>query len=467
MQPVFTRSSEPFVPAAFAPAPDAMGFVRFLRLLLTDAVSAVPERAYHEPIATVNVPGTGRPLVAFVSDPTTLEEMLVRRPVDFPKSLIDDRVLRPAFGDSLLTAHGEDWRWKRRLAAPYFTPAALSARLDDMMAPFDALLDDWTDRGPGTSIDVAAAMTAATLEVVRRVLFAGDPKIDVGAIARAIDDYLGPISWLVGLASLKTPAWLPHPGRAKLLDGRRRMRAEVDALVVRQRAAPNAASGMCAALLDARDPATGRRLDDDDLTDMLLTLIAAGHETTANALAMALYCLAEQPELQDALRDEAIATAGDGALSPDHLSSLVLTEAFVRETLRLFPPAPLMARRNLRTETLAGQRLPPGTTLFIPIYAVHRHSGLWHRPERFDVERHLGADRDAIGRTAYMPFGAGPRICAGQAFAMMEMVGALATIVRRVSVGRADRHPVELVHRLTLRPKNGLMLEMSPVPKRR
>ncbi len=282
-------------------------------------------------------------------------------------------------------------------------------------------------------------------------------------ISAAITDYLTPISWTIGLASLKLPAWVPHPGLVRMHRARRQVRAYVRNIVESRQEAPAAYNDICADLMQATDPETGRPLSEDDLLDMLLTLMAAGHETSANGLTWALYCLAAQPNLQDALRAETLGVAGDRPLAATDLSALVTTEAFVKETMRLFPPAPLMARRTTKAETLGDCVLPPGTTLFLPIYAVHRHKALWTNPDAFDLNRFLGDQGKQMQRTVYMPFGAGPRICIGGTFAMMEMVGALAILLRRVRVSVADETRCEPIQRITLRPKNGMWLAVRRV----
>jgi cytochrome P450 len=181
-------------------------------------------------------------------------------------------------------------------------------------------------------------------------------------------------------------------------------------------------------------------------------------------LTWALFCLAEQPELQAELAAEVARVAGDRSVEAADLARLATVEAFLRETLRLFPPAPLLTRRTTRPETLAGRPLKPGTIVFIPIYAIHRHQRLWPDPDRFDHTRFLGDTAKRIPRTAYMPFGAGPRVCVGATFAMMEMVAALATLLQHVRFATVERTRCEPIHRITLRPKGGMVLKTTSAP---
>jgi len=433
--------------------------IDFIRAMVSNPVGAIPPDAYREPIALLSMPGA---TIAFVSDPDLLEEVLVKRVADFPKSHVDERVLRPAFGDSLLTAHGESWRWKRRLAAPHFAPSALARYVPDMVAPFRALGQTWRANNASQLQDVTSAMTLATFEVISAALFSNQDEVDFAAISEAIDAYLAPISWVIGLASLKVPAWVPHPGHGQIRSACLRMRSIVGDLVAARRLSAGKSEDICGDLMRARDPETERPLDDQDLVDMVLTLIAAGHETSANALTWALLCLAEQPRLQDAMAKEVAEIAGTRPIEASDLPKLETVEAFMKEVMRLFPPVPLMARRTVKPETLGGHSLKPGTLLFIPIYAIHRHERLWRDPDTFDLTRFQGDKAGRILRTAYMPFGAGPRVCVGATFAMMEMVAGLATLLQNVRFAPVEGARYEPIQRITLKPKGGLQLRVLP-----
>ncbi len=460
-----------FVPPRIPPGPGRPGLVGFLRAMVTNPVGAMPSGAYTEPVTVLRLGGR---TLAVVSDPPLVDEIFRRRVADFPKALVDARVLEPAFGASLLTAEGEDWRWKRQLAAATFTPAALARRVPDMVAPFQALATAWSAAPDRGSVDIVSAMTAATFEVICRTLVPDPAAVDFPAISRAIEDYLASVTWVITYASLDLPRWLPYPGRARLLTARDRMRAAVADLIAARRAAlaattdadadadadgAPAPADLSAELIRARDPETGRPLGDRDLTDMILTLIAAGHETSANGLVWTLYCLAMQPAAQDALAAEVRAVAGARPVTAADLPALRRTEAFIKETMRLFPPIPLLTRRTLRAERLGEIPIPADSQIFVPVYAIHRHRALWRDPDRFAPARFLDGDGAAPRhRMAYLPFGAGPRICLGATFAMMEMVAGLATLVQSVRFTPAADTRCEPISRVALRPNGGLRL---------
>lgn len=447
----------PYVPIHVPPMPDDTGRVKFLRALISNPLTSIPQSAYRD---LVTPTAFARPSIVYICDPDILDEVLVDRVGDFSKTIIDQQILKPAFGNSLLVAEGEAWRWKRRLAAPFFTPAALSKSAAQIVGPFQDVAKDWQS-SRGRDIDVVPAMTAATLDVIDRLLFSGRGEIDSKALSDSIDDYLGPISWRISFASLGVPSWVPFPGSGKVRRAKVRMRELIQALIVERRRSGTVHSDLCGQLMGARDPETNRLLSDEDLVDMLLTLLVAGHETSANGLSWALFCLAEAPHIQDQLVSEIESVAGNEPIGMSHLPRLQVVRAFLMEAMRLFPPVPFISRTTLHPETFGGRSYAPGSMLFIPIYAIHRHERLWQNPEQFDLTRFMDGRDKQIARTAYMPFGAGPRICIGASLAMMEMTLGLATLLQSVRFKSVDGFVPDPVCRITLRPRDGLSVQLA------
>jgi cytochrome P450 len=203
-------------------------------------------------------------------------------------------------------------------------------------------------------------------------------------------------------------------------------------------------------------------MSEAQLVDNLLTFLAAGHETTAKALTWALYLLARAPQWQDRLRREVQGVAGAAPVDAGHLERLVETRAVVEETMRLYPPAPIVARQATSATRLGDTPIPEGSVVMIPIFALHRHRRLWQDPDRFDPERFLAGRRGGIARTQFMPFGFGPRTCIGMSFAMIEATAILATLVRAARFEWDGKHLPEPVSRVTLRPKGGMPLSVFP-----
>jgi cytochrome P450 len=308
---------------------------------------------------------------------------------------------------------------------------------------------------------VDRAMTETTFHVISESMFAGSADAEAAAILRAAEKVLVSVSWDIAAAMLRFPGWLWYPGKY----GRRRagvaLRAAVAAILARRQAARLEGDDLLVRLARARDPETGAPMSERQLIDNLLTFLAAGHETTAKALTWALYLVARAPEWQELIRREVQAVAGEAAIDAGHLEHLVVTRAVIEETMRLYPPAPIMARQATSAGTLGGVAVPEGALVMIPIYALHRHRTLWEDPDRFDPERFFPERRGRIARTQFMPFGFGQRTCIGASFAMMEAVAILATLVRGAQFQWDGRHLPEPLSRITLRPKGGMPLGVS------
>jgi cytochrome P450 len=232
----------------------------------------------------------------------------------------------------------------------------------------------------------------------------------------------------------------------------------VAALLAQRRASPKPMDDLLQRLANARNPETGAQMSDELLIDNLLTFFMAGHETTAKALTWTLYLLARAPQWETRILEEVRLVAGDGPIAPDHIDKLAITTQVLKESMRLYPPAPVMARQSTIDTELGGVPIKAGTQIIIPIYAIQRHRRYWSDPDRFEPERFAPENEAKIPRYRYMPFGAGPRICIGMAFAMIEGVAILATLVRAASFATTLSREPEPVSRVTLRPSGGMPL---------
>jgi cytochrome P450 len=241
------------------------------------------------------------------------------------------------------------------------------------------------------------------------------------------------------------------------------MREAVHRIIARRRAESGTTHGrdILARLLEARDPETSEPMSDAQLADNMLTFIAAGHETTAKALTWALYLMARAPAWQERVRAEVQDVCGTDPVQAHHLDKLQTTTMVLKESMRLYPPAPVLTRMAGRELDLGGWRLGPGALIVIPIFAVHRHAKLWEDPDRFDPERFRPEHEAEHLRTQFMPFGFGPRTCIGMAFAMIEATVVLASLVRAARFTWDGRHLPEPVSRVTLRPRGGMPLGVT------
>ena len=294
---------------------------------------------------------------------------------------------------------------------------------------------------------------------------AGGEPAEGELLKRAGARYLGFVPLEMVAVMLRLPRWVPHPGNIGLAMAARQMRRAVGRIIARRRGlddvGPTGDGDLLGRLLAARHPETGAPMSDARLIDNLLTLLEAGHETTARALTWALYLLARAPDWQERVRAEVEDVTGGAPVAPDHIDRLAITERVIKEAMRLYPPAPVVARSPTRAIEIRGWQLPAHSEIVIPIFAVHRHRSLWDDPNRFDPDRFLPERECGYSRTQYMPFGAGPRICLGMSFAMIEAKALLATFVRKAHFEWDGRHLPEPVSRITLRPKGGMPLRVT------
>ncbi len=448
-----------FTPPKIETARGPLSAFSLLRVMVRNPVAAVPPAAYEEPQVSLHAAGKA---IFFPTDPAIIESILVRRHADFVKSRIDSRLLNPVLGNGILTAEGDAWRWQRRLAAPAFRAATLFDYLPVMRSPFEELVERWRlNPGPHRIDD---AMTAATIAVICRAFFSEFDQLEADRISGVIERYLGPSSWPIAYESLGLPEWMPHPGKLKMARAAAEGRQLVRRFVARRRRKRQDPPDLAQILMDAHDPQSGRALSDEDLVSMFLTLIAAGHETSANALTWTLYCLAAQPDRQEALADHVRRVTGCRAVGAPDLDALSDLTYFIEETMRLLPPVPMMSRRALRSCQIGSEAIDPTALVFIPIYAIHRHKALWSSPDTFDPWRFRNQSQAPRPRCAYMPFGAGPRICLGASFAMLEMVAGLAAMLTAIRFRLHDDLPPEPLHRITLRPRKAVVLQIEPRP---
>ncbi len=304
-------------------------------------------------------------------------------------------------------------------------------------------------------------MTAVTFDVVSRTVLAGCDARDGAIIQRAGRAFLDHSTWAISYATLGIPEWLWHPGRRRMLAAAREEREAVARLVARRLKDRQAGDDLLSRLLAARHPESNEPMSEEKLVDNLLTFLAAGHETTAKVLTWALYLLARAPEWQELVRNEAIAVAGARAITGADIEKLAVTQRIIKETMRLYPPAPVLTRVATEDITLGGFEIAKDTLIVIPVYATHRHRALWEDPDRFDPDRFLPEHEAGRPRAQFMPFGYGPRTCIGSAFAMIEATAILATLVRGARFEWDGLHAPEPQARVTLRPRGGMPLKVT------
>ena len=434
------------------------GAVAYLAAFLRNPLETVPPEAYHRGLVTTRLLGQTR---VYVTDPALIHEALVRQADALSKGAVFRRVLGPALGNGLLTAEGAMWRWQRRSASPAFQQARLLGFQPAMIAAAEAARDRWLARGAGVAVDIGHEMMRATFAIIVETMLSGAGTMDVERIEADITAYLRSTGWAGALGILRLPAWVPYPGRRRALAAAAFLRGAVSDMVAARRRRPSGRDDLVALLLAAEDPETGRTMTDGEIADNLLTFITAGHETTAQGLSWTLHLVADHPGVERRMLAEIEAVTGGGPLSPAHVEALAYTRQVFCEGMRLFPPAPLVVRRVERPFRLGPLDLAAGTLLIVPIHAVHRHRSLWEEPDRFDPDRFASDPVKARHRYSFLPFGAGPRVCIGSAFATMEAVAILAVLLPAFRLDNLAATPTPTM-RVTLRPRTPIRMRLTP-----
>ncbi|MGH7268678.1 MAG: cytochrome P450, partial [Candidatus Rokuibacteriota bacterium] len=310
--------------------------------------------------------------------------------------------------------------------------------------------------------DVHAEMTHLTLGIVAETLFGADVRAHADRVARALSVLMA--SFTARRASLvPVPIAVPTPGNLALRRAIRRLDALVYAMIHDRRAGGGGRDDLLTLLLEARDEDDGRGMTDRQVRDELITLFLAGHETTANALSWTWYLLARHPAVASRLAVELRGVLGGRAPGAADLPRLSYADAVVREAMRLYPPAHSLSRQPLRDTELGGYRVPAGTMVFMSPWVIHRDPRFFADPEAFDPDRWTDGLARRLPRFAYFPFGGGPRLCIGNAFATMEAVLLLATIGARFQPRLAPGEQVVADASVTLRPRGGIRMILSPV----
>ncbi len=435
---------------------DKVSLLTYLTLFRRDILSAQPARLYRAWMAEFRTLFFRSYLV---NDPALVNLVLVERPQDFPKS---DRIgegLRPLLGRSVFVTNGEEWRRQRRIIDPAFEGGRICDTFPAMLAAGAAAVA----RMPEGLVEVEEEMSHAAAEVIFRTLFSIPIDHEVaGAVFQEFRVYQRSQPILNLAAFLPLPSWVPrfHRGATK------RSAAVIRGLITRLTearagaiAAGSAPDDLATKIMTTPDPLTGQRFDTAEMVDQVAIFFLAGHETSASALSWALYLLAMDGQIQARVAAEVALLPPQPSFSD--LSKLRLTRDVFRETLRLYPPVPMMVRENTSAEQMRGRRVAKGAQIVLSPWHLHRHNRIWPEPDAFDPDRWTREENKTCARDAFMPFSAGPRVCPGAGFAMVEGTLLLALLVRAFQVDLVTgKDPVPVAH-LTVRARDGIWLKIT------
>ena len=452
--PPITRT--PLLPPSPPRAPDTMTAFGRMMAMRESAIGAWGQRAYEEDIIRGRFFGRSS---FILNTPDSIRHVLVDNYENYVRTPAAIRVLRPILGEGLLIAEGRTWKHQRRTLAPAFTPRAVMPLVPHMIAAIDQTIAK-LQAASNAPVDLRETMQRMTLEIAGRTMFSFGMDRHGAALRDFVMEY-GERLARPHFLDLLLPLNWPSPQDFSRARFRKRWTQFVAMLMAERRAAGKNEGAPPSDLFDlmgaARDPETGEAFSDEQLGDQVATMILAGHETTATALFWSLYLLALDPATQEQLAAEVKAATVDGVLDIERLK---FTRAVVDETMRLYPPAFLIARAAAAPDTIAGMPVRKNDVVLIAPWLLHRHEKLWRDPNAFIPSRFM-PPAPPPDRFAYLPFGVGARVCIGAHFALVEATLALAKLIGAFKVELVDQAPVMPVGVVTTQPDRSPMFRIT------
>jgi len=447
----------PLVPPSPPRASETMGVFGRMRAMRRSAIGTWAQRAYEEDIIQGRFFGRAS---FIVNSPDAIRHVLVDNYENYTRTPVGMRVLRPVLGQGVLIAEGKAWKHQRRTLAPAFTPRAVTMLVPHMVAVTDETIAR-LEQECGMPVDLREAMQHMTLEIAGRTMFSFGMSQHGATLRDFVMEYGARLARPHFLDLLLPLSW-PSPQDFSRARFRKRWTAFIAMLMAERRAAGKTEGAPPCDLFDlmgeARDPETGKAFTDEQLGDEVATMILAGHETTATALFWTLYLLALDPATQDEVAAEARGLTADAAADLDRLK---FTRAVIDETMRLYPPAFLIARAAYAPDVVAGREVRKNDLIMIAPWILHRHEKLWRDPNAFIPQRFM-PPAPPPDRFVYLPFGAGPRVCIGAQFALVEATLALARLIRAFRIELLDNAPVLPIGVVTTQPDRSPMFAVTP-----
>ena len=450
-------TKNPYVPPNVVPHETPLGAFASLRAAKSNVLDIIPAISYRQPIVSGK---TGPARWHMVQGPEGMRRVFLENVENYPKAEVMIRMLRPAVGASLFTAEGADWRWQRRAIAPVFAARNVDALAPIMTATAERTAAKLTlETGPKP---IVSNMMEATFDVICDVALSGRDHFDVQAYSAAITRYFLTIGRASLLDFARVPPWFPRPAELLGAGAVRRMHKMVaKAISDRQTTGPKPQFDLLDHVMAAQDPQSGQKMSARDVLHNMQFFIVAGHETTALAISWALLMLANDPQAQEAMAREARAQLGSNPARAQDLAQMPLVQSVLQESMRLYPPVGFLAREAREADHLYDRTIAPKDAVFLSIYALHRHELYWHNPNHFQHDRFLPEPAAKIDKFLHLPFGAGPRICVGANFAIMQASIILATLLARFKFTPAGPAPRPVMH-MTIRPDPEVMLNVHP-----
>ncbi len=394
-----------------------------------------------------------------VSDPDYVQHIMQKNNKNYRKGHAYGE-LKHLLGNGLLTSEGDFWRKQRRLIQPAFHRERLSGFANIMVEEAQQIIDKWKALPEGSSVNLSRDMMEMTLQIICRAMFSSDVAHLVDEVNRefhfANEKLISRIT-----NPLALPLWFPTPSNIKEKQSYEAIRSIVDGIIEKRRKTTERYDDLLAMLMEMEDEDTGERMSDRQLTDEVVTMFLAGHETTGVALTWLFHALDENPEVEKKLRLEEKRVLNGREPNMMDIRALPYTKMVIDETLRLYPPAWLIGRQSLGDDMLGSYSILKDTNCLIPVYAIHRDKRYWDEPLEFRPERFSAESSKGRHKFVYFPFGGGPRQCIGNNFALMEMQLTVPMILREFSLSKPKGFKFKKDPLITMRPEPEMKMEIE------
>ena len=441
-----------------APGPGLLRFIRGARARGFLAYVGDVWRAHGDVFQLKVGPRT----LLFAIHPDAVEHVTVGNRQNYDKRRSYEPVRKYLLGDGLVASTGDLWRRQRKLMAPFFTPKGVQAYAGLMLRDAARLVERWEAlaRG-GAEVEMSEEMTTITASIILKAMFSTETIESIHRMKDAVETMIGFVD--TKMAPIHIPLWLPTERNRNYLAARELVHRSIAALIAQRRAADVSTwpDDLLSRLMQARDEETGQAMSEGLLRDESITTFFAGHETTARTMTFAWYALGANPDVAARLHDELDRVLGGRPPTVDDLRQLPYALQVIKETLRLYPAAPFYVRDALGPDRLGGCDVPAGAAVMLSPYYTHRHPEFWDDPEAFDPDRWTREQEAARHGHAYHPFAAGPRICIGNNFSLLESHLLLAVLAQRFAPRLRPGYAPQWIMRGTLGLAGGLPMTIA------
>lgn len=373
------------------------------------------------------------------------------------------RALEPLLGDGLFISDGKTWSSRRRIQTPMFDNSHIQMYSKIMVSTITEMADNWKEKGNGAEVEVHTEMAKLAAEIIARALFGEKLGAEnSGAVVQAFADYQSVVKQMALSNFLGLPDWMPNVnakiGKARVAG--KTIHNAVDAIIAKAEQGGHEGT-MVAELIKANKSEDGLDvMTRKQIRNEIIVLFMAGHETTANVLAWTWYLISQAPDVEKKLHEELDSVLGNRVPEYADVENLKYTRAILDETMRLYPPVPILSRQALKDDEIRGRKVPAGSLMLVVPWLIQRHKKFWENPDHFIPERFMPGSKKPQ-KFSYLPFSAGPRVCIGKSFGITESVLAVAIIAQRFRLSLSPDEEVKHECRLTLRPKGKLPMNMT------